>query len=131
MRVDDAESDETERRRANTYGPHHLAEVCDRNRIRLLCFSSDLVFDGASARPSLDSDDVAPLSAYGRGKADADRAIAAACPDALIARPVRSLVRGMRQILAQIATATRGARGAPRSGARTTSEPDSEEVEGS
>jgi dTDP-4-dehydrorhamnose reductase len=50
------------------------------NTLRLLCFSSDLVFDGTSARPSAESDDVAPLSAYGRSKADTARAIEAPAP---------------------------------------------------
>lgn len=85
-RVDHAETDEADCRRVNTSGPQLLAECCVRNRIRLLCFSSHLVFDGVSTRPYLESDAVAPLSAYGRSQADADRAIESLCPDALIAR---------------------------------------------
>jgi dTDP-4-dehydrorhamnose reductase len=86
VRVDDAEADENRCREVNTIGATHLAEACRRRGIRLLCFSSDLVFDGASARPYLESDAAAPLSVYGRSKADAERTVRTACPQALIAR---------------------------------------------
>jgi len=86
VRVDDAEADEHRCRRVNTVGPQRLAEACARQGVRLVCFSSDLVFDGAAARPYVESDDPAPLSAYGRSKADAEKAILAASPQALVVR---------------------------------------------
>ena len=58
VRVDDAESDESRCRRENTTGAQLLAEACGRRRLRLLCFSSDLVFDGHSRRPYRESDRV-------------------------------------------------------------------------
>jgi dTDP-4-dehydrorhamnose reductase len=86
VRVDDAEADEERCRLVNSVAPQQLAAICARRAVRLLCFSSDLVFDGRTSRPYIESDAVAPLSAYGRSKAAAEPAISAACPDALIAR---------------------------------------------
>jgi dTDP-4-dehydrorhamnose reductase len=86
VRVDDAEADEERCRLVNAVAPQQLAAICARRGVRLLCFSSDLVFDGRTSRPYIESDAVAPLSAYGRSKAAAEPAISAACPDALIAR---------------------------------------------
>jgi dTDP-4-dehydrorhamnose reductase len=86
VRVDDAESDEPRCRRENTSGAERLAEACSRRGLRLMCFSSDLVFDGRARRPYRESDPVAPLSAYGRSKADAEIGVLARCGDALIAR---------------------------------------------
>ncbi len=57
-RVDDAESDESRCRRENTTGAQLLAEACGGRRLRLICFSSDLVFDGQSRRPYRESDRV-------------------------------------------------------------------------
>jgi dTDP-4-dehydrorhamnose reductase len=47
----------------NSVAPEQLAAICARRGVRLLCFSSDLVFDGRSSRPYVESDAVAPLSA--------------------------------------------------------------------
>jgi dTDP-4-dehydrorhamnose reductase len=84
--VDDAETEPDRCRQVNTRAAQQLAEECARRAIRLLCFSSDLVFDGRTARPYLESDPVAPLSVYGQSKADGDIAVLAAHPDAMIAR---------------------------------------------
>jgi dTDP-4-dehydrorhamnose reductase len=86
VRVDEAEQDQERCRRENTTGAQLLAEACRHRGVRLVCFSSDLVFDGRSRRRYREADGVAPLSAYGRSKADAETAVQAACPDALIAR---------------------------------------------
>ena len=86
VRVDDAEADEERCRLLNSIAPQQLAAICAWRGVRLLCFSTDLVFDGRTSRPYIESDAVAPLSAYGRSKAAAEPAISAACPDALIAR---------------------------------------------
>jgi len=86
VRVDDAEADEERCQLVNSVAHEQLAAICARRGVRLVCFSSDLVFDGRSSRPYVESDAVAPLSAYGRSKVAAERAVSAACPDALIAR---------------------------------------------
>lgn len=63
-----------------------LAEECARRGIRLVTFSSDLVFDGGKAAPYLEEDAVAPLCVYGRTKAEAELAVRDALPEALVIR---------------------------------------------
>jgi dTDP-4-dehydrorhamnose reductase len=85
VRVDDAETD-GRNWRENVVGPELLAQACARHGARLVNFSSDLVFDGASSQPYVESDTPAPLNAYGRSKREAElRVLACAC-DALVIR---------------------------------------------
>jgi dTDP-4-dehydrorhamnose reductase len=86
VRVDDAEQDCSACYRANASGPALLAASCAEHKIRLLTFSSDLVFDGSKAAPYLESDVVAPLNVYGRSKVEAELLVAQALPHALIVR---------------------------------------------
>jgi dTDP-4-dehydrorhamnose reductase len=86
VRVDEAENDAARCFRENRDGPLRLAEQCAEQHIRLMTFSSDLVFDGAHHQPYLESDSVAPLNVYGRSKAEAEVAVLAALPSALIIR---------------------------------------------
>jgi dTDP-4-dehydrorhamnose reductase len=58
---------------------------------RLVHISSDIVFDGTRGRYRED-DDVAPVHAYGRSKAEAERLVAQLHPEAAIART--SLIYG-------------------------------------
>ena len=46
----------------------------------------DLVFNGDAVRPYVESDSVAPLNAYGRSKADAERAVLQSGADVLVVR---------------------------------------------
>lgn len=73
VNVDNAENDVERCFRENTIGPYVLAEICANSGISLLIFSSDLVFNGAQHHPYLESDDVSPLNAYGRSKAEAEQ----------------------------------------------------------
>jgi dTDP-4-dehydrorhamnose reductase len=86
VRVDDAEHESTACRLANAVGPAILATVCRRAGIPLVTFSSDLVFDGISQRPYIESDPVGPLNIYGRTKAEAERRVLALYPEALVIR---------------------------------------------
>jgi dTDP-4-dehydrorhamnose reductase len=52
----------------------------------LLTFSSDLVFDGASREPYVESDGVAPLCVYGQSKAEAEAWVLESHPAALVIR---------------------------------------------
>ncbi|TFW22754.1 family 1 glycosylhydrolase [Duganella callida] len=81
-----AEYDGSRCRRDNALGPAILAAACSRHAIRLLSFSNDLVFDGSKRSPYVESDPVAPLNAYGRSKAEAERRVLAVLPQALMVR---------------------------------------------
>jgi dTDP-4-dehydrorhamnose reductase len=85
-RVDTAEHEHERCRRENTSGALVLAEVCRERDVRLLTFSSDFVFDGAQARPYVESDRVGPLSVYGASKAAAERGVLATLESALVVR---------------------------------------------
>jgi dTDP-4-dehydrorhamnose reductase len=86
VRVDDAEDDHHRCRRDNTTGAGLLALACARRGVALVTFSSDLVFDGAKRAPYHEDDVPAPLSVYGRTKAEAEAVVRAAHPDALVVR---------------------------------------------
>ncbi len=86
VRVDEAERDPARCMRENATGPAVLAAACARHRLRLLTFSSDLVFDGRAGRPYVESDPVGPLNVYGRSKAAAERQVLATLPEALVVR---------------------------------------------
>ncbi|MBC8145182.1 MAG: sugar nucleotide-binding protein [bacterium] len=120
VRVDDAEIDSARCYRDNTYGAMTLASVCAARDIPFVTFSSDLVFDGMSSRPYVESDRTAALSTYGRSKADAETQVTAVHPRALIirtsaffgpvdehnyvTRTLRSLAEGNPAIVADDAT---------------------------
>ena len=86
VRVDEAEERPEACRRENADGPATLAAACARRGIRLVAFSSDLVFDGRKATPYVESDPVAPLNVYGMTKAEGERRVLEAWPSALFVR---------------------------------------------
>jgi len=69
VRVDEAEDQEAACHRINAAGAIALARACSARGIAYAGFSSDLVFDGNTARPYVESDPACPLNAYGRSKA--------------------------------------------------------------
>lgn len=85
VRVDDAEQ-EARQWRENALGPAVLAKACAHRGVRLVSFSSDLVFDGEKGRPYVESDAPRPLNAYGRAKHEAERTVLAYAPDSLVIR---------------------------------------------
>ncbi|MCC6190390.1 MAG: sugar nucleotide-binding protein [Anaerolineales bacterium] len=64
----------------------HLAAAARAQGARLVHLSTDQVFDGEQA-PYDDDDAPNPITEYGRAKAEAEAAVRAACPDAVIVRP--------------------------------------------
>ncbi len=86
VRVDEAETDPQRCYRENLVGPAVLASACRERGVRLLTFSSDLVFDGERRRPYTESAQVGPLGVYGASKARAETAVTARLPSALIVR---------------------------------------------
>ncbi|GAA5534720.1 family 1 glycosylhydrolase [Deinococcus aluminii] len=85
VRVDDAEQD-PRNDRENATGPLVLAHACADQGVRLLTFSSDLVFDGRKGTPYVESDIPHPLNAYGRSKQAAEEHVLEALPEALVVR---------------------------------------------
>ena len=85
VRVDAAEH-EPRQWRENVIGPTILARACARHGVKLLSFSSDLVFDGDKPTPYVESDEARPLNAYGRSKLEAERRVLKLAPSALVIR---------------------------------------------
>ena len=85
VRVDEAES-EPRHWRENVAGPAVLAQVCARLGIRLLSFSSDLVFNGDKTVPYVETDTANPLNSYGCGKLEGERQMFACAPNTLVIR---------------------------------------------
>ena len=71
-RVDDAEGSETEARKVNAFGAGCLAKNCLLINSKLVHISTDYVFSGFSNNPWSEGDDVNPISAYGRTKAEGE-----------------------------------------------------------
>jgi dTDP-4-dehydrorhamnose reductase len=86
VRVDQAEDDAERCFRENTLGPEALARACERSGVRLVTFSTDLVFDGTRREPYLEDDRVAPLNVYGSSKAQAEARVLDRNPSALVVR---------------------------------------------
>lgn len=86
QRVDAAEADRDRCFRENVDGPTVLAERCRHHGVRLVTFSSDLVFDGAHDAPYNERASPSPVSAYGASKVAAERAVLGLHPDALVVR---------------------------------------------
>ncbi len=75
VHVDGAERDVEGCHRANARGPEVLASACAVMGIKLVTFSSDLVFDGKQRKPYMESDTPAPLNEYGKSKLAAEAAV--------------------------------------------------------
>jgi dTDP-4-dehydrorhamnose reductase len=86
--VADGERDQEFTRRVNVCGPRLLASWCARRGARLVHVSTDLVFGGVGPPEGgfSESDLPAPISAYGRSKLAAERAIEELDPLASIVR---------------------------------------------
>ena len=92
--VDAAEEQEQACFATNVHGAETLARACAAEGIRLLTFSSDFVFDGASSDPYVESDRAGALNVYGESKMLAERSVLARCPQALVVRPGLLLAPG-------------------------------------
>ena len=79
--VDGAEEHYEQALAANGAGAGHVAGAAAANGAWTVHVSSDYVFDGRKTTPYLESDDVNPLSAYGRSKLAGERAVVGAAPE--------------------------------------------------
>ena len=86
VRVDEAEADPRLCFAVNTQGPINLARICSRHGIKLLTYSSDLVFDGTKAVPYTEHDKCNPLSIYGHSKLLAEQQVLEINPEVLVIR---------------------------------------------
>ena len=84
--VDGAEEAEERAMAVNGTGAGNLAAAAAAVEATVVYVSSDYVFDGAKGAPYLESDQPAPLSAYGRTKLAGEEATAAANPRHFIVR---------------------------------------------
>ncbi|MEO6579643.1 MAG: family 1 glycosylhydrolase [Sphingomicrobium sp.] len=85
VRVADAENEEAACFRANAEGVRNLAEAARDAGVKLVSFSSDLVFDGANG-PYDEDAHPNPTGVYGTSKATAERALLHANTDNLMIR---------------------------------------------
>lgn len=76
--VDGAEDDEAAATRVNGEGAGNLAAAAAAVDASVVYVSTDYVFDGSKAAPYVETDQPAPLSAYGRGKLAGEEATRAA-----------------------------------------------------
>ncbi len=76
--VDRAESEPEAALRLNRDAPAAMARACAAAAIPFVHMSTDYVFDGAKAEEYLESDPVAPLTVYGRSKAEGEALVAEA-----------------------------------------------------
>jgi dTDP-4-dehydrorhamnose reductase len=67
-------------------GTVNVAGSAARVRARLVHVSTDVVFSGRLHRPYREADRLDPITAYGRAKADAERAVAELAPGAAVVR---------------------------------------------
>jgi dTDP-4-dehydrorhamnose reductase len=86
VRVADAEHERDACLAANAVGPEKLARACVESGLKLVTFSSDLVFDGTLGRPYHEEDLPKPANVYGLSKARAEQQVLGLGDQALIIR---------------------------------------------
>ena len=84
--VDEAEREQEKCFDSNTTGALNLAVEAAQQGIRLVTFSTDLVFDGKKGAAYVEDDRPQPINTYGLSKRQAEKAVLAAHPAALVIR---------------------------------------------
>jgi len=84
--VDGCERDPDFAFRVNVEGTRRVAEGTAKAGARLVCLSTDYVFDGKKTEPYTEQDPVNPLNVYGRSKLMGEQEALKVCPKALIVR---------------------------------------------
>jgi dTDP-4-dehydrorhamnose reductase len=86
VKVDEAETNKRLCFQGNVQGAVNLAQICLSKEIKLVNFSSDLVFDGLSDYPYLESHQVSPVNIYGKSKAECELKVLGIYPASLVIR---------------------------------------------
>ncbi len=84
--VDRAEAEPEAAFRLNAEAPEQVAEACRRSGSLLVHLSTDYVFGGEGTAPYREGDPTSPVNVYGASKAEGERRVLRACPDATVAR---------------------------------------------
>jgi dTDP-4-dehydrorhamnose reductase len=84
--VDGAEREPERAIMINARGTEIVAKVAQQVRARLICLSTDYVFDGKKTSPYLEVDQPNPLNVYGRSKREGEIAALEHCRNTLIVR---------------------------------------------
>lgn len=83
--VDGCEEDQAKAHRVNVVGTENVARACQAEKVKLVFFSSDYIFDG-QAGPYLEEDEPHPINYYGHAKLEGERVIAGKLESFLILR---------------------------------------------
>ncbi|MDR1883048.1 MAG: dTDP-4-dehydrorhamnose reductase [Prevotella sp.] len=84
--VDRAEDDVEACYKINRDAVANLGIAAANNRAKIIHISTDYVYDGAASKPYMETDDVNPLSVYGKSKQEGEAALIKTCPDSIIIR---------------------------------------------
>jgi dTDP-4-dehydrorhamnose reductase len=84
--VDKAETEPELAMRINALAPEAIALRLAARDVPFVTISTDYVFDGSKVGPYTEADEVCPVSAYGRSKAQGERRVVSANPRHLILR---------------------------------------------
>jgi dTDP-4-dehydrorhamnose reductase len=84
--VDGAEVEQDAAYQVNAQGAFNVALACAQHDLRLIHFSTNFVFNGALDRPYVETDEVAPLGAYGKSKLEGEKLTSMVSARALIVR---------------------------------------------
>ena len=84
--VDRAEAEEELALEVNVVGTKNIARECREQGALLVTYGTDYIFDGTSRRPYVEGDPANPLSAYGRSKWEAEKALREEGPEHLLIR---------------------------------------------
>jgi dTDP-4-dehydrorhamnose reductase len=84
--VDKAEEEKELAFKINAEAPKLLGQLCFKNKIQLIHFSTDYVFDGKSETPYVEEDNIFPINTYGESKAMGEKYVSQENPQALIIR---------------------------------------------
>lgn len=103
--VDGCEADEDAAYAVNAMGAENLAKAAERTGAKLVHVSTDYVFPGTEPGERDETDEVAPISAYGRTKLEGELAVENACSKAFIVRTAwlygyvgKNFVKTMRRL---------------------------------